>query len=78
MLNLCEHLPCSAQTLNSCNDPPAMAFVYKVVAVNNGKVQEVIKEYDTYKLALAFLQKMNSRHYHNDLGDTFAILIERV
>ena len=55
-----------------------MAFVYKVVAVNNGKVQEVIKEYDTYKLALAFLQKMNSRHYHNDLGDTFAILIERV
>ena len=53
-----------------------MAWIYKVVAINQGRVMEVIKTYTTIDDALKKLKKLQN-HYPNDLGDTFAVIAER-
>ena len=50
--------------------------VYKVVAIKEGKVIEVIKVYYSYEYAVAKLKRMNQVYYHNAQGDTFAVIAE--
>ena len=54
-----------------------MAWVYMVVAINKGRVKEIIRQYCTYEQALHMLQIMNWRYYDNDVQDSFAIVVER-
>ena len=54
-----------------------MGWVYKVVAINKGRVKEIIRQYCTYEAALLKLQFMNFRYYDNDVQDSFAIVVER-
>ena len=48
---------------------------YSVVAINKGKVVEVIKVFRTFEKALAKLKCMN-RLYYQWYGDSFAIVVE--
>ena len=50
--------------------------VYKVVAINKGKVVEVIKVFHTFEQALEKLKRMNRLYYHDPLGDSFAIFVD--
>ena len=56
---------------------PPMAWVYMVVAINKGRVKEIIRQYDTYEQALQKLHKMNQRYYINDVQHSFSIVVER-
>jgi hypothetical protein len=54
-----------------------MGWVYKVVAINKGRVKEIIRQYGTYEQAFTKLHMMNQRYYINDVQDSFAIVVER-
>ena len=52
-------------------------MVYKVVAINKGKVVETVRVFGTLKAALDKLRDMNNRFYKNLLNDSFAVVAER-
>jgi hypothetical protein len=54
-----------------------MAEVFKVVAMNRGKVVSLIKIYTVYLRARLTLRKLNEFHYNNPEQCTFAIIVER-
>ena len=54
-----------------------MAWIYKVVAINMGRITDLIKQYWTFEKALMKMKFMSQNHYPNDRGDTLAIIAER-
>ena len=53
---------------------------YKLCAVRQGEVMEVVREFDSFNVALAHLRRWNARHYLTALraGETFVIISTRV